>query len=134
MAESQSNSTIRTQETPPFINLLRQVNLGLRGLMEFGIILAFGYWGYQTGSTLIMRIVLAVAAPLLMFGFWGLVDFHNAGQIAEPLRLIQELIITGLATAALFVAGALIFAWIMGLVSVVHHALVYPLGGTLLKS
>jgi hypothetical protein len=44
------------------------------------------------------------------------------------------LIVTGLAAAALYVAGAPILAWIMGLVSVVHHALVYPLGGTLLKS
>jgi hypothetical protein len=101
--------------------------------MEFSIILAFGYWGYQTGSSTGTRILLAIAAPVLMFGFWGLVDFHNAGNVAEPLRLVQELIITGLAAAALYIAGAHVFAWIMGLVSIVHHALVYPLGGTLLK-
>jgi len=33
-------------------------------------------------------------------GFWGAVDFHQAGRLAEPLRLVQELAISGLAAVA----------------------------------
>jgi hypothetical protein len=80
-----------------------------------------------------MRILLALGAPVLFFGFWGLVDFHRAGKIAEPLRLFQELVITGIAAAALYTAGAHVFGWGLGLISIVNHALVYPLGETLLK-
>ncbi len=101
--------------------------------MEFGIVLAFGYWGYRTGSSPATRILLAVGAPVLIFGFWGLVDFHNAGSNAERLRLFQELVISGLAAAALVVAGAPFFGGALAVISIVHHALVYPLGETLLK-
>jgi hypothetical protein len=112
---------------------LKQFNLALRGLMEFGIILAFGYWGYRTGGSLATRILLAVIAPALVFGFWGLVDFHRAGSVAEPLRMVEELVISGLAAAALYIAGAPLFGLALAVISVMHHALVYPLGETLLK-
>ena len=133
MADSQLSSPADSHETPRPITTLKQINLALRGLMETGIILAFGYWGYHTGNSTGARILLALGAPALFFGFWGLVDFHRAGKIAEPLRLFQELVITGMAAAALYIAGAHVFGWIMGLISVVHHTLVYPLGETLLK-
>lgn len=109
------------------------VNLFLRGLMELGIIVAFGYWGYQAGSSPVVRVGLAIAAPMLMFGFWSVVDFHQAGRLAEPLRLIQELVISGLAALALFASGRPTFGWALALVSILHHALVYLLGHRLIK-
>ncbi|HLF73866.1 MAG TPA: YrdB family protein [Anaerolineales bacterium] len=112
---------------------LKWFNIGLRGLMEAGIIIALGYWGYQTGQGKLMKILLAVGAPLLGFGFWGAVDFHRAGRMAELLRLFQELAISGLAALAWYAAGQQALGWALGLLSVVHHALVYLLGGTLLK-
>jgi hypothetical protein len=71
--------------------------------------------------------------PKLAFGFWGLVDFRQAGPIAGLLRLFQELAISGLAAVAWYVAGHHALGWALGLISLVHHALVYVLGGTLLK-
>ena len=97
-------------------NMTRQekINLALRAIMETGIVIAFAYWGYQTGQTTAVKILFAIGAPLLGFGFWGIVDFHRAGQLAEPLRLLEELIITGLAAMALYLGGQPILAWIMG--------------------
>jgi hypothetical protein len=80
-----------------------------------------------------MKILLAVGAPALGFGFWGAVDFRQAGRLAEPLRLLQELAISALAAAALYTAGQHLLGWALGLVSVVYHALVYLLGGRLLQ-
>jgi hypothetical protein len=48
---------------------------------------------------------LSIAARLLGLGFWSAVDFRQAGRMAEPLRLIQELVISGLAAVALYAAG-----------------------------
>ena len=112
---------------------LKWVNVALRAIMEGGIVLAFAYWGYQTSSSLLGRILLAIGAPLLVFGFWSIVDFHQAGRIAEPLRLVQELLISGLAAVALAAAGQPALGWALAILSIIHHVLVYALGGTLLK-
>lgn len=102
--------------------------------MEFGIIIAFGHWGYVTGKSPVARIVLGLGVPFLAFGFWGLVDFRKAGPVAEYLRLTQELVVTGLAAVAWYAAGQHLLGWTLGLTSLVHHLLVYVLGGSLLKN
>ena len=109
------------------------LNLALRALLEFGIILGFVAWGYHAGTTTLTKGVLAIVAPVTAFSFWGFVDFRQAGRMAEPLRLIQELLISALAAVALYVTGYLVAAWGLAAVSIVHHILVYALGGKLLK-
>jgi hypothetical protein len=113
---------------------LKRFNLALRGLMEVGIIVALGYWGFHTGKNMSMEVLLGIGAPALGFGFWGLFDFHQAGQAAEPLRLLQELVISGLAVVALYTTGQQTLGWILGLISLVYHSLVYLAGETLLKN
>jgi hypothetical protein len=115
------------------VSALEWFNVGLRGLMELGIIAAFGYWGYQVGSSTPTKVLLGILSPLIVFGFWGLVDFRQAGSLSEALRLLQELIISGLAAAALFVAGQPVLCWLLALISIVQHGLVYLLGDRLLK-
>lgn len=115
------------------ISTLKWFNVGLRAVMELGIIVALGFWGYKTGSGATMKILLGISAPLIGFGVWSLIDFRNAGLLAEPLRLIEELVISGLAAMAWFIAGAQSLGWALGIISIVHHFLLYALGGTLLK-
>ena len=109
------------------------LNLTLRALMELGIVLALAYWGFQIGTSTAGKIVLAIAAPVLGFGFWGVVDFHQAGSLAEPLRLLEELIISGIAALALYTAGQPVLGWVLALLSIVYHCLVYLSGERLLK-
>ena len=108
-------------------------NLALRAVMELGIVLAFGYWGYQAGDGTAMKILLAITAPIVGFGFWGAVDFHQAGRLSEPLRLIEELVISGLAAAALYIAGQHALGLVLGLISIAYHVVVYLSGERLLK-
>lgn len=121
----------RAHNSPP-LNALQWFNVGLRGLMEVGIITALAYWGYQAGSSTLTKLLLGILSPLIVFGFWGLVDFRQAGSLSEALRLLQELIICGLAAVALFVAGQPVLGWVMALISIVQHGLVYLLGDRLL--
>jgi len=107
--------------------------LAMRVVMETGIVLGLAYWGYQTGSDVITKLGLAIGAPILGFGFWGAVDFHQAGQAGEPLRLVQELLISGLAAVALWSAGQPLLGLLLALLSLVYHVLVYTTGGRLLK-
>jgi Protein of unknown function (DUF2568) len=113
--------------------LLQKLNLTLRGLMELGIVAAMGYWGFQAGSSIIMKIILCIIIPSVVFGFWGFFDFRKTGVISEPLRLVQELVISGLAVWALYVSGQHLLGWILGVISIIHHILIYLLGETLIK-
>ncbi len=107
--------------------------LVLRVLMEAGIVAAFAWWGYRAGAGTGVKILLALGVPALGFGFWGAIDFHQAGRLAEPLRLLQELAISGLAASAAYAAGRHLLGWALGLLSAAYHALVYLQGGRLLK-
>jgi hypothetical protein len=115
------------------VKRLRAVNVALRGLMETGVVVGLGYWGFHAGGSRVGRVGLMVAAPLVGFGFWSLVDFRGAGRAAEPLRLLQELAVSGVASVACYTAGAHVLGWALAIASLVHHALVYATGETLLK-
>jgi hypothetical protein len=110
------------------------IKVGLRGLMETGIVAGLASWGYSLGTSGLLKLVLAAAVPLFGSGFWGLVDFHQTGLWAEFLRLSQDHVISGAAAVAWYASGAHILGWILGSLSVVHHGLVYLLGNGLLKT
>ena len=75
-----------------------------------------------------------LGAPLIGFGFWGLIDFRYFGSASEFLRLLQELLVSGLAAWAWYMAGQHIAGGLLAGVSVVHHSLVYLSGERLLRS
>lgn len=110
------------------------VNLALRAATELGIVLAMAAWGLHAGTGPLTRGLLALTAPLLVFGFWGAVDFRWLGRAAEPVRHAQELVLTAVAVLALAQAGAPLLGWALALISGIHHALVVVLGQRLLKT
>ena len=113
---------------------LSLANVALRGLLETGIVVGSGYWGYTLSSDTALRILLTLMVPLIAFGFWGTIEFRFAGRHAETLRLTQELAVTVLVGAALYNTGHHALASGLPLLSLVHHAAVYLLGERLLKS
>jgi hypothetical protein len=128
-----AHATRPDREKSPTLPARKALTLALRVLMEAGIIAAFAWRGYQAGAGTGMKILLAAGAPALGFGFWGAIDFHQAGRLAEPLRLLQELAISGLAAVALYTAGQHLLGWALGLFTIIYHALVYLQGERLLK-
>lgn len=113
---------------------MQTVTLTARATMETGVVGALAYWGYQTGSSTASSVALAIAAPAVGFGIWGAVDFHQLRHIAEPLRLIEELAISGLAALALYSTDQHALGWALAALSAVYHALVYLQGDRLLKT
>ena len=101
--------------------------------METAIVAGLAYWGFHYGETTANKIIFCVAAPLLVFGFWGAYDFHKFGKWSESLRLLQELVLSGLAAFALYSVGQHLLGVLLGIITVLHHILVYALGETLLK-
>lgn len=117
----------------PALTPVELVTLVLRVLMETWVVAGFAWWGYQTGHTLLTSVLLAIAAPVIGFGIWGAVDFHQLGRAAELLRLVEELVLSGLAAVCLLVVGQAALGVGLGVLSLVYHVLVYAQGSRLLK-
>jgi hypothetical protein len=115
------------------ISLFRSLNLVIRVLVEIGVLIGPMCYGYQLGQNMMVKILLSFIAALLVFGFWSLVDFHQCGRNAELFRLLQELILSALAAFFFFKAGLHRTGWILAVLSVIHHVLLYLLGDRLLK-
>jgi hypothetical protein len=67
------------------------------------------------------------------FGVWGALDFRFAGRYAEPLRMTEELAISGLGAFCLYAARQHALAVGLAALSVGYHVLVYSAGERLLK-
>ncbi len=108
------------------------LNLGLRVVTETGVVAGLAYSGAHAADGAVGKLALGIGAPLVGFGIWGGWDFRGAGRFAEPLRLLQELVISLIAAAALIAAGQPALGAALAAVSFLHHGLVYALGERLL--
>ncbi|MCB2204821.1 YrdB family protein [bacterium] len=115
------------------LSLAQKRNLTLRALLEMGIVAALGYWGYVTGDTAASSIVFLIVFPVVGFGIWGAIDFHQLGKHAEYFRLGEELVISLLAAYGLYAAEAPALALLLAILTIVYHTLVYTSGERLLK-
>ena len=108
------------------------LNLTLRAILEVGVVVGLGYWGFTVHASSVIKVVLGIGVPVLLFGFWGTIDFRQARH-GEQLRLTQELAVSALAAIALYAAGQMALAVGLAVLSITYHALVYLSGERLLK-
>jgi len=111
----------------------QKINLTLRAVLEFGIVIALGIWGYHSGTTGATSIVFLILFPIVGFGIWGSVDFSQFEQTGEYFRLVEELIISLLAAYGLYTSGQVAFSVFMASLTLIYHLLVYVTGERLLK-
>ena len=85
---------------------LRSVNLVVRLLCELALLVALAVWGFQAGSGLAGDLVLGLGAPLLAAVVWGLwVAPASRRRLADPARLLVEVLLFAAGMLALVVAG-----------------------------
>ncbi len=107
--------------------------LALRVTMEVGVVAGAAACGVHLGGGTASKVALGVLAPAVAFGVWGAVDFRQAGQYAEALRLVEELAITTAVGIGWYWAGRPILGSLLIALSVAYHSLVYAFGDRLLK-
>lgn len=85
---------------------VKLLNLSVRFILELCALASLGYWGFRSGNGWIAKAALGLGIPILTAVIWGLFVAPNAAMEAiEPIRLMIELIVFGLAVAALYYAG-----------------------------
>ena len=102
--------------------------LTVRFLLELAVLVALGVWGWQAADGA-PRILLAAGAPLLAAAAWGTWVAPKARRrLADPGRLVVEVVVFGAATAGLATAGLTWWAWAFAGVVVVDEVLLAVLG------
>ncbi|MCZ8513144.1 YrdB family protein [Paenibacillus filicis] len=111
------------------VSLLKSLNLILRFLLEVCVVIALGYWGFKTGSSTAAKYIIGLGTPLLIMVVWG--TFGSPGAsiplVGWPL-LMLEIVIFGLAVAALYGTSLPKLAAVMGGVFVINRILMYMWG------
>ena len=111
------------------MEIIKLTNLALRFLLELCALAALGYWGFQTGDTLLVKIVLAAGAPLLMAIVWGAFIAPRAPvPVPTWLWLVLQVAVFGSAAAGLVAAGQRTLAVILVVVVLINSALLYYVG------
>ena len=106
--------------------VLKTINLALAFLLELCMLAALGYWGFTLDQGLAVRVGAGLGLPILAAVIWGMWMAPRASnRLAEPWHLIAELIMFGLAIAALYAAGRPWLALTFGLVYAINVALRY---------
>lgn len=108
---------------------MKSVNLAVRFLIELGALAGFAYWGWQTGTSVAIQILLAVVTPLLAALIWGRFIAPKAPhRLEDPLRVGIEIVFFGAATAALVSAGVPTSGAIFGIAAAVSLILMFVFG------
>ncbi len=111
------------------MSFLKIANLGLSFLLELSALAAFAYWGFRASEVLLIKIALALAAPLLAAVVWSLLAAPKAPRRLVGWQLLAfKLLFFGLAVAALVFTHQPVLAWILAIVVVINLALAYYWG------
>ena len=106
--------------------ILKNANTALAFFLELGVLIALGYWGYQTGQGTIARIGLGIGAPAVAIVVWALFGApKSTWQLQGPWFLMLRVVFFGSAAVALFTAGQRVLGIAFALVFVVNLALIY---------
>jgi hypothetical protein len=117
--------------------MLQNINLAVHFLLELCMLGAVGYWGFKTGNSLGLKLVLGILIPLGMAVIWGTFRVPNdpgPATVAVPgwLRLVIELGSVAIAGLCLFAVHRPTLAWIFLALSLVNYALMYERLGRIL--
>jgi uncharacterized protein DUF2568 len=106
--------------------LLKGANLALAFLLELIMLTVFAYWGFQTGTETLVKIILGFGAPVLAAAFWGVFLAPRAmRRVGRKLRVLLEVVIFGLGALALTAVGQSTLAVIFAVVVVINQFLLY---------
>ena len=103
---------------------MRPANLALRFALELAAIAALVAFGLSLDASVVVRVVVAVAAAGAFIAVWGRWRAPKSqSRLADPEGLALELVLFALATAALIAAGAPVLAAIFAVLVIVNEVL-----------
>ena len=89
------------------MSILRDLALTLRFALELAAIVAVAWWGFALDASMAVRVVVGIAAPLIVITVWGAVVSPRP-RLSVPgwVRELTEAAVWVTAVAALLAVGA----------------------------
>jgi hypothetical protein len=111
------------------MEIIKGANLLLRFLLELCALGAVGYWGFKTGGGMAAKVGLGIGAPLVIAVVWAVFVSPRAPvRLHLPLSLLLQVLIFGLAAAALATTGHRTLAWAFVALVVINALFMYAWG------
>jgi hypothetical protein len=106
---------------------VRAANDGLRFLLELATLAAASYWGFHEFDGAV-AVLAGLGAPIAIAAVWGVwMAPRSDRRVADPARLVLEVVIFGSGVAALAAAGPTSPAVVLGAMVVLHLVLTFAL-------
>ena len=106
------------------MSIAHGANLALRFILELCILASLAYWGFHTGNDTLQKLLLGIGTPLLAAIVWGTFLSPKASvRLGDPWKLALEVVVFGLAIAALYAAGQHGLSWAFAVLAIVNRAL-----------
>lgn len=106
------------------MQVFKAANLALSFLLELCALFVFGYWGYTIGQSEFAKIALGIVGAAVFIAVWALfMAPRSPRRLQEPARFVVELLIFGLAVAALYSTGQTLWASLLGAVYAINKIL-----------
>jgi Protein of unknown function (DUF2568) len=97
---------------------VRGFNLALRFGLELCALAALGYGGWHVPGPVVVRVLAAVALPVIAAVVWGRWVAPKASHpVPDPLRLVPEWTVFGGATVALLATGHFVLAGLLAVLA-----------------
>lgn len=109
---------------------MKAAMLAMRFLLELAALAGLAVWGVHVGTPAWDKVALAMAAPVAMAVVWGLwVAPRAVRRLPDPARLVVELAILAVVSAAIALSGYPVVAAVFAALAIANGAvlrLAYP--------
>jgi Protein of unknown function (DUF2568) len=111
------------------LTTIKNANLVLAFLLELCVLVALAFWGFSTGSGMLIKIVLGIGAPVLAMIVWGLFGAPKGPWHLNGIwYLLLKIVFFGSAAVALYIARQHVLGVVFALIFVIITALLYVWG------
>lgn len=106
------------------MEIIKMFNLSVRFLLELCILVIFGYWGFRTQGSGLIKALLGIGSILTFAVVWGVFLAPKSSMRLQGLwALSLEILIFGLTVWALYSTGKRSLAMIFGTIYLLNKIL-----------
>ncbi len=110
-------------------SLLKNVNLALAFVLELGVLASLCYFGFVSGPSTFVKIVLGIGLPVVAIVIWALFGAPKSQwQFTGFWFLLLQILFFGSAALALYVSGQRVPGIVFALLFVLNTSLAYAWG------
>jgi hypothetical protein len=108
------------------MEIIKSLNIGLAFLLELAMLIAFGYWGFQTGDSTLVKILLGIGVPVVVIVIWGMyLAPRSTRRLRDPWLSLLKLVLFGAAALALVAANQPTWGLILAIIALVNILLAW---------